>query len=94
MKKMKKNKTEILLCIAIVFFIIVGLYFYKQSKSIVTTAEIPYTKNGSVNYKVYLNDTSYYNKEYLDEGMQYISSIIDHIDLNYNYRADYKDVSS
>ncbi len=91
---MKKNKSEILLVIAIIAFIAVGLYFFKQSKTIVTTAEIPYSKNGNVNYKVYLNDKSYYNKDFLDEGMQYISSIIDYIDLNYNFVAEYEGVDS
>ena len=91
---MKKNKSEIILIVAIAFFLIAGLYFFKESKTIVTTAEIPYEKQSSVNYKVHLNDKTYYEKEYLDEGMQYISSIIDYIDADFNYKADYKNIDS
>lgn len=82
---MKKRKNEIILIIIVVIIGLLSFYFYKQSKNIKIEEEIKYTEKGGVDYKVYLSDKKYYNKEFLGEGMQYISSIIDYVDLNYNY---------
>lgn len=85
---MKKNKNELVTLILVVIVGILSFYFYMQSKQVVATT-VAHTENGGVNYKVYLSDKTYYNTDYLDEGMQYISSIIDYIDLNFNYKSDY-----
>ncbi len=82
---MKKNKSLIILFLCIVFFALASIVTYKESNTIITTDEIKYQEVGKVGYKVYLKDKKYYNRDYLDEGMQYISSIIDYIELNYNY---------
>ena len=86
---MKKNKLEIILIFGMILCGMISLYFYNESKAIITTDEINYHENGGVNYKVYLSDKKYYNREYLDEGMQYISSIIDNIELKYRYNVKY-----
>ena len=86
---MKKNRKEIILLILILFFAVGTFYFYKGSKNIVTMDEIKYEEKGNVNYKVYLTDKQYYNRDYLDEGMQYISSIIDYVEVTFNYNANY-----
>ena len=82
---MKKNKNEIILLTIIIVFSLLSLYFFAQSKNVKTTNDISYQENGGVDYKVYLNDNDYYKEEYLDEGMQYISSIIDYILVDYKY---------
>ena len=83
-----KKKEIILLLISIV---LVGTCFvlYDKSKNMTVLDEIKYNETGSVHYKVHLNDKTYYGTDYLDEGMQYISSIVDNIDLNYNYKANF-----
>lgn len=91
---MRMKKKEILLLVAVILFTIAGLVFYYESKNIITTALIPYEEHGNTVYKVHLSDSTYYNKEYLEEGMQYISSIIDYIDINFKYDADYEKVKS
>ncbi len=90
---MKKDKSEIMLILVIALSIVAGLFFYSRSQGVMTSVEIPYEENSSVGYKVYLSDSSYYNKEYLDEGMQYITSIIDYINLDFNYDAKYQGVN-
>jgi hypothetical protein len=52
--------------------------------------EIKYQETGYLRYKVHLTDSSYYGTDYLDEDMQYISSIIDKIDVNYHYLAKFE----
>ena len=86
---MKKNKKERILLLLAILFAVVGLYYYNQSKTVVSTGEINYRENSNTTYKVYLKDKKYYNKDYLDEGMQYISSIIDYLDINFLYSANY-----
>ena len=87
---MKKNKSLIILFLCIVFFALASIVTYKESNTIITTDEIKYQEVGKVGYKVYLKDKKYYNRDYLDEGMQYISSIIDYIELNYNYNLNFR----
>lgn len=86
---MKKNRGEIVLGIIIGILTLVSLFFYNQSKTITTISNIDYTEEGKLNYKVYLNENSYYKEEFLGEGMQYISSIINNITVNYKYNIDY-----
>lgn len=86
---MKKNKKEIVIIIGIIIFAVLTGYFYKESKTIKSTGEIGYEERSNINYKVYLKDKKYYNRDYLDEGMQYIASIIDYIQVDYNYNVKF-----
>lgn len=89
---MKKDKMELTLVISIIVFIAAAFFFWNQSKQMVVKSEIPYSEYGSTNYKVYLDANDYYDKDYLEEGMQYISSIIKYVELNFNYKATYNDI--
>ena len=89
---MKRDKIEISLTISIIAFIIAAFFFWNQSKQAVVKSEIPFTESGSSNYKVYLDSNEYYDKEYLGEGMQYISTIINYVELGFNYKATYSDI--
>ena len=86
---MKKNKKEIIILIGIIVFAILTGFFYNESKTMKSTGEIGYEERSKINYKVYLKDKKYYNKDYLDEGMQYISSIIDYIEVNFKYNVEF-----
>ncbi len=89
---MKKDKIEISFIISMLIFIVAAFFFWNQSKKVVVKDEIPYNESGYVNYKVYLDKNDYYDRDYLDEGMQYISSIIDYVEIGYNYNAAYTDI--
>lgn len=83
-----KRKEIILLIIAVV--LACGCFtLYDRSKDMVVLDEINYNEIGSLHYKVHLSDKTYYGTDYLEEGMQYISSIIDDIELSYNYSAKF-----
>lgn len=86
---MKKSRSEIILVAIIAVLTLVSLFFYNKSNTITTISEINYKESGSTNYKVYLNQNNYYSEEFLGEGMQYISSIINNITVNYKYNIDY-----
>ncbi len=89
---MKRDKIEISLIISIIAFIIAAFFFWNQSKQAVVKSEIPFNEYGNSSYKVYLDSNEYYDKEYLGEGMQYISTIIKHVELGFNYNATYSDI--
>lgn len=89
---MKKDKIGVLLLVSIIAFIVAAFFFWNQSKQVVVKNQIAYNESGSTSYKVYLDENDYYDREYLEEGMQYISSIINHIDLEFNYSASYENV--
>lgn len=90
---MKKDKISITLIVSIVVFVIAAFFFWNQSQKIVIKSEIPYEEKGSSSYKVYLDKNDYYDKEYLDQGMQYISSIINYVEIDFNYSASYADIN-
>lgn len=86
---MKKMKKEGILRLAVLMFILISLFCFYESKNIKSKTSVAYTEHGGVKYKVYLKDKSYYNKDYLDENMKYIAKIIDYIDVDFNYNANY-----
>ncbi len=83
------KKKEIILSILALILSITCFVLYDKSKNMVVLNEIKYKENGYLRYKVHLTDSSYYGTDYLDEDMQYISSIIDKLEVNYNYNAEF-----
>ena len=69
---------------------ILGVVFYTQSGQL-RVIKLDYEEKASLGYKVYLNNNNYYDVEYLEEGMQYISGIIRTIDVDYDYSIDYSE---
>ena len=74
----------LLLIIAIVVFA------YSLLMSIALTREeiITYKVTSNIDYKVYLKANDFYDTPYLGKGMAYVSSLIDKINVNYNYKFD------
>lgn len=87
--KNKKGKFNYVLIAMALFFLFMAIFLYKQSIGIKVLESVEYTETSNVKYKVYLNENKYYDKDYLEEGMQYISGIIDYIDLNFNYNVSF-----
>lgn len=44
-----------------------------------------YSIDEKLDYKVYLKENDFYEEEYLEEGKQYATELIDYIDINFNY---------
>ncbi len=83
------KKKEIFLLVIAILLSILCFVLYDKSKNMVFLNEVKYKENGYLRYKVHLTDSSYYGTDYLDEDMQYISSIIDRFDITYNYNAEF-----
>ncbi len=62
------------------FSVILSIYTFGAN----STTPIPYTEENDLDYRVYLKNNDYYEDEYVQD-MDYISNLINYIDLNYNY---------
>lgn len=70
-----------------VFFFINGIRFKVNYK-------LDYDIKSDVNYQVNLKENDYYKEKYLKEDMQYITDLIDNIDINLNYKMNTSEESN
>lgn len=87
-KNKKKNIVSVFLIIILVFFSVI---LANKSYKLKNYESLSYKETIATNYKVYLGDNTYYNTPYLDEGMQYISNIIDYVDVTFSYITNFAD---
>ena len=86
-----RRRRKNLIILQIVIAILVGvmtvvssiLYFNTNS-----SYEVSYLEQSSINYKVWLKPNDEYEEDYLGEGQSYIASLIDHVDITFNYFID------
>ena len=79
-------KTRLIINISgVVLFVSLFLIFLITSISINEKGNINYKQASNLDYKVYLKPNNYYSEKYLDKNMQYIASLIDNVDVNFNY---------
>lgn len=88
MKKNKGSKNFVIIVITL-FFALASLALYRQSIGIKVLEKVNYSEDSNVRYRVHVTDKKYYNAEYLDEGRQYISEIIDYIDIDFNNKVTF-----
>lgn len=81
MRKTKKLDIVFAILLASLSFALIyfGIVFKNEKK-------LSYNESGDIDYKVYLKSNDDYNVPYLGKGRKYIASLIDHIDVKYNYK--------
>lgn len=82
-----KPKTIIITFIAVILFAF-SFLFISSSLNIKTVKEkeiLNYNTNSKVGYVVNLKENNYFSEKVLPEGEQYITSVIDNIEIDYNY---------
>lgn len=89
MNKHKKNNIKrifliIIISLISILFLILGFNNYKTKK-------FSYNENNSINYKVYLKENDFFEKKYLEENRTYITSLIDYIDIDFNYQVNFSE---
>ena len=87
----KDNKKNIIYTILIIVLVIISIILSNGSYKLKKYQSIKYKETVATSYRVYLNDSSYYNTSYLEEGMQYISNIIDYVDVTFSYINNLED---
>ena len=73
-------------------FFVSGLVLMLQSINFNKEEYINYAETSVLDYKVYLKQNDFYQEKYLEKGMLYVASLIDHIDIDflYNFNIDEK----
>ena len=74
----------------VIFVIAFSLCLFLASKSFEyeDTKAVKFRENNTIDYKVYLKENEFYDTPYLDKGMIYVASLIDKIQLSFNYDFD------
>lgn len=72
-----------LILIFIIFILLIISFFL--SFSITKSQTISYNDKSNIDYKVYLKKNDFYETDYLNKGMAYVASLIDKINVKYNY---------
>ena len=47
--------------------------------------QLSYTEQSTVDFRVYLGENNFFETEYLGKGMQYIASLINYVDIDFEY---------
>ena len=102
-KKVKSNKSKrklyvsynARLVLSVVFFLILISLTVLLLLKVLRTEEqvISYNESGNLDYKVYLKENDFYQTEYLDKDMIYVSSLIDYIDVDFEYNFNISEES-
>ena len=79
------NKKFFMFAFLIILLSFFAAFFLKRCYAIVGEENVTFQENSNLNYKVYLKPNNFYEKDYLDKDMVYIASLIDKIDIDFNY---------
>ena len=79
------NKKFFILAILVILFSFLSSFFIKRSFVITSEQNITYQENSNLDYKVYLKENDFYENKYLNKNMVYVASLIDKIDIDFNY---------
>ncbi|MBQ6323992.1 MAG: hypothetical protein IJI22_04070 [Bacilli bacterium] len=74
--------------IALLLLLSIGLavFFILKSFSVINTDSINYSEKSNLDYKVYLKSNNFYEKDYLGKDMLYVANLIDHINVDFDYK--------
>ena len=66
-------------------FALLSLFLFFHAFNLNKDIAIDYAEKNNIDYKVFLNDNEFYESEYLEKDMVYVSSLIKSIGVDYNY---------
>lgn len=87
----KRPKENIIYAFLIVILVFLSILLSNKSYTLKGYQGLEHKETIATSYRVYLDDDSYFNTSYLEEDMQYISSIIDYVDVTFSYIDSFKD---
>jgi hypothetical protein len=89
-KVIYKQSLTIKVLVSVILTIITIVLFH-ISKNNKNTKILFYSEKSNLDYKVYLEKNNYYEEPYLTKNMHYIASLIDYIDINFDYNFKIND---
>jgi len=76
-----------LFAVSCLFLLVSTLTFIKSFNFDETVEKANYSINGASDYTVYLKDNDYYETDYLNSGMKYVASLINTINVKFDYEV-------
>ena len=86
MKRFKMNKILQILFVLIFFF---GVFSFYLGFNNIKTIFFKYDEKSDIKYNVYLKPNQFFETPYLEENRTYIASLIDYIDVTFNYSSTF-----
>lgn len=74
-------------CIVLLF--LVACYLFLNALNYYKMEKVSYNEYSNVHYKVCLHENDYYEESCLEEGMEYVASLTDFINANFEYNVDF-----
>lgn len=85
-KKFSKKTLFTLSIISTILLLVIVIITFNSALTInAKNSNVKYNEIGNVDYKVYLKDNNYYDSSYLQSGMQYVASLIQTVNVKFNY---------
>ena len=82
-------KTRLLISVLLVVFLsILSLLITNTLLNLSNFNKIKYNEKSNIDYKVYLKENNFYEKDYLEKDKVYIASLIDKILIDFKYDFD------
>lgn len=88
-KKINTKAVVFLLIIPTILVLLLSILCIKKGISFDNKSnQIFYNENGKADYKVYLKENNYYDQKFLPKNMKYIASLINTINVNFDYNIN------
>ena len=84
-KSLGKMKKIIITIFLTLFFLFISILFIIKSISFISEQYLGYVEKSKLDYEVYLKENDFYETEYLGKNMSYIASLIDYINISFDY---------
>lgn len=88
-KRQKYSLIQLVILMLCALFLILGIYLFRGGLFHTKIVSLKYKENDSTSYKVYLKENDFFETPFLEAGNTYITSLIDHIQIDYNYIVDF-----
>lgn len=97
-KKIKQlklnNLTYLIMFFSIFILAFLSYILISEGRNNEKTTSVTYNTDSNINYKVYLKKNNFFTEPYLDMNKTYIASLIDHVDVLFNYNLKYSEIVS
>jgi hypothetical protein len=99
-KKSKQKRFNIYIGLPIrilILVVLIGTFTFFGTKFIgdglvtTTTYDLSYEEKSNLDYKVYLKKNDYFDNDYLGKDLQYVASLIDYINVDFDYNFNSSD---
>ena len=87
--KKRYIKKQLVLVIFASIFLFGSILFVMTGLNSNRILEVKYRENNTVDYKVYLKENNFFDAPYIEQGKTYITSLIDHIHIDFKNRVEF-----